>query len=157
MRVGMFPCPPFSGHDGSLPLSGKKKNMKVNKVDHICIAVKDLDLARKVWEPILGKSGPDDQYIDELEKIRVARYWVGEVGFELMESTTLDGPVAGWIEKNGEGVMVISLNVDNTREAIEELEPKDYPFVTAPDGKKVRLFRDCEFAFIHPRKERRAS
>lgn len=152
MRVGLFPRPPFSGPNGSLPLSGKKKTMKVNKVDHICIAVKDLDQARKVWEPILGKSGPDDPYIDELEKIRVARYWVGEVGFELMESTTLDGPVAGWIEKNGEGVMVISLNVDNTREAIKELEPKDYPFVPAPDGKKVRPFRDCEFAFIHPRK-----
>ena len=37
--------------------------MKVNKVDHICIAVKDLDEARKVWEPVLGKSKPDDEYI----------------------------------------------------------------------------------------------
>jgi len=126
--------------------------MKVNKVDHICIAVKDLDKARQVWEPILGKSGPDDPYIDEREKIRVARYWVGEVGLELMESTAPDGPVARWIEKNGEGVMIISLNVDNTREALEELEPKDYPFVPAPDGKKARPFRDCEFAFIHPKK-----
>ena len=32
--------------------------MKVNKIDHICIAVKDLEAARKVWEPILGKSNP---------------------------------------------------------------------------------------------------
>ena len=126
--------------------------MKVNKVDHICIAVKDLDKARQVWEPILGKSGPADPYIDEREKIRVARYWVGEVGLELMESTAPDGPVARWIEKNGEGVMVISLNVDNTREAIKELEPMDYPFVPAPDGKNARPFRDCEFAFIHPKK-----
>ncbi|MGA7640730.1 MAG: hypothetical protein WBW56_00875, partial [Syntrophobacteraceae bacterium] len=81
-----------------------------------------------------------------------ARYWVGEVGFELMESTAPDGPVGRWIEKNGEGVMVISLNVDNTREAIKELEPMDYPFVPAPDGKNARPFRDCEFAFIHPKK-----
>jgi len=43
--------------------------MKVNKVDHICIAVKDLAEARKVWEPLLGKTGPDDAYIDEPEKI----------------------------------------------------------------------------------------
>jgi len=86
--------------------------MKVNKVDHICIAVKDLDKARQVWEPILGKSGPDDPYIDELEKIRVARYWVGEVGFELMESTAPDGPVARWIEKNGEGVMIILIPIN---------------------------------------------
>ena len=34
--------------------------MKVNKVDHICIAVKNLEEARKIWEPVLGKSKPDD-------------------------------------------------------------------------------------------------
>ena len=126
--------------------------MKVNKVDHICIAVKDLDEARKIWEPILGKSEPDDPYIDEPEKIRVARYWVGEVGFELMESTTPDGPVAKYIEKNGEGVMIISFNVDNTREAIDELKPKDYPFIPDERGETARPFRDCEFTFIHPKK-----
>lgn len=101
--------------------------MKVNKVDHICIAVKNLEEARKVWEPVLGKSAPDDSYIDEPEKIRVARYWVGEVGFELMESTTPDGEVAKFIENRGEGVMLISLNVDNTRAAMEELKADDYP------------------------------
>ena len=126
--------------------------VKTNKIDHISIAVKDLDEARNVWEPILGKSGPDDSYADESEKIRVARYWIGGIGFELMESTTTDGPVAKWIEKNGEGVMIVSFNVDNTREAIKELEWKDYPFIPAPGGEKTRPFRDCEFAFIHPKK-----
>lgn len=126
--------------------------MKTNKVDHICIAVKDLEAARKIWEPVLGKSEPDDPYVDELEQIRVARYWIGEVGLELMESTSPDGPVAKWIEKHGEGVMLLSLNVDNTRQAIQELEAKDYPFIPAPDGQKARPFRDCEFAFVHPRK-----
>jgi len=121
--------------------------MNVNKVDHICIAVKNLDEARKVWEPVLGKSAPDDEYIDESEKIKVARYMLGEVGFELMESTTPDGDVARFIEKRGEGVMVISLNVDNTREAMDELQQKDYPFIGG-----ARPFRDCEFAFVHPKK-----
>ena len=45
--------------------------MKVNKIDHICIAVKNLDQAKKVWEPIMGKSKADDEYIDEPEKIKV--------------------------------------------------------------------------------------
>jgi methylmalonyl-CoA/ethylmalonyl-CoA epimerase len=134
------------------PFSRKRKTMKTNKIDHICIAVKDLDAARKAWEPILGRSEPDDPYIDEPEKIRVARYWLGGIGFELMESTTPDGPVAKWIEKNGEGVMIISFNVDNTREAIKELELKDYPLIPAPGGGKTRPFRGCEFAFIHPKK-----
>ncbi len=121
--------------------------MKVNKIDHICIAVKDLEAAKKIWEPIFGKTKPDDSYVDELEKIKVARYWLGEVGFELMESTTPDGDVAKFIEKRGEGVMVISLNVDNTRKAMDELKGKGYPFIGG-----ARPFRDCEFAFIHPKK-----
>ena len=120
--------------------------MQVNKIDHICIAVKDLDQARKIWEPVLGKSGPDDAYIDEPEKIKVARYWVGGVGFELMESTSADGDVARFIEKRGEGVMLISFNVPNTRDAMAELESKDYDFIGG-----VRQFRDCEFAFVHPK------
>ena len=121
--------------------------MKLNKIDHICIAVKDLEAAKKIWEPLLGKSKPDDAYIDESEKINVARYMVGEVGFELMESTSPDGDVARFIEKRGEGIMLISFNVDNTREAMAELKEKGYPFIGG-----ARQFRDCEFAFMHPKK-----
>jgi methylmalonyl-CoA/ethylmalonyl-CoA epimerase len=126
--------------------------MKINKLDHICVAVKNLEAAKKVWEPLLGKSGPDDAYVDEAEKIRVARYWVGEIGFELMESTTPDGDVARFIEKRGEGVMLISFNVDNTREAVAELQGKGYPFIPDAQGEIARPFRDCEFAFVHPQK-----
>lgn len=120
--------------------------MKVNKVDHICIAVRNLEQARKVWEPILGKSAPDDAYVDEPEKIRVARYWVGGIGFELMESLTPDGEVAKFIDKRGEGVMIVSLNVDDTRQAMSELQAKGYPLIGG-----ARPFRDCEFAFVHPK------
>ncbi len=121
--------------------------MKINRIDHVSIAVKDLDQARRVWESVLGKTKPDDAYIDESEKIRVARYWIGEVGFELMESLSPDGDVAKFIEKKGEGVMVVSLNVANTWEAMVELEEKEYPFIGG-----ARPFRDGEFAFIHPKK-----
>lgn len=120
--------------------------MKVNKIDHICIAVRDLAQARKAWAPVLGKSAPDDAYVDEPEKIRVARYWLDGVGFELMESTTSDGEVAKFIERRGEGVMLISFNVDNTRAAMGELKGKGYPFIGG-----ARPFRDCEYTFIHPK------
>ncbi|MFZ4480749.1 MAG: VOC family protein [Rhodoferax sp.] len=121
--------------------------MKVNKIDHICIAVRDLDGARMIWEPLLGKTGPDDAYVDEPEKIRVARYWLDGVGFELMESTTPDGDVAKFIEKRGEGVMLISFNVNSTRKAVDEIGAMGYPMVGG-----LRSFRDCEFAFVHPKK-----
>jgi methylmalonyl-CoA/ethylmalonyl-CoA epimerase len=78
--------------------------------------------------------------VDELEKIRVARYWLGEVGFELMESTTPDGDVAKFVEKRGEGVMIIGLNVDNTEAAMNELKAKGYSFIGG-----LRPFR------VHPK------
>ncbi len=120
--------------------------MKLNKIDHICIAVRDLEQAKRAWAPVLGKTEPDMAYVDEPEKINVARYMVGEVGFELMESTSSDGHVAKFIEKHGEGVMLISFNVDSTRQAIAELSGEGLPFIGG-----ARQFRDCEFAFIHPK------
>jgi methylmalonyl-CoA/ethylmalonyl-CoA epimerase len=60
--------------------------------------------------------------------------------------------VAKYIEKNGEGVMIISFNVDNIRDAVNELKSKDYPFIPDSRGETARPFRDCEFAIIHPKK-----
>ena len=75
-----------------------------------------------------------------------ARYYLGDVGFELMESTTPDGDVAKFIEKRGEGIMLLSFNVDSTSEAVGELEEKGYPFIGG-----LRPFRNCQFAFVHPK------
>jgi methylmalonyl-CoA/ethylmalonyl-CoA epimerase len=121
--------------------------LKINKIDHVCIAVKNLDTARKIWEPVLGKTAPDETYVDEPEKIKVARYRLGGVGFELVESTAPDGEVARFIEKRGEGVMLISLNVDDTQSAMDELKKKSYPLIG-----DARPFRGGEYAFIHPGK-----
>ncbi|RLB52620.1 MAG: methylmalonyl-CoA epimerase [Deltaproteobacteria bacterium] len=120
--------------------------MKINRIDHVSIAVRDLDAARRVWEPLLGKDRPDDEYVHQGEQIRVARYLLGEVGFELMESTSPDGEVARFIARHGEGIMLVSLNVDDTRAAMQELEQRGLPLIGG-----ARRFRDCEFAFVHPR------
>jgi methylmalonyl-CoA/ethylmalonyl-CoA epimerase len=119
---------------------------KINRIDHICIAVKDLEQAQTAWAPLLGKAEPDETYVDELEKIKVARYILGGVGFELMESTSPDGDVARFIERHGEGIMLVSFNVDSTRGTIDELEAQGYPFIGG-----ARPFREGEFAFVHPR------
>ena len=119
---------------------------RINRVDHICIAVEDLERAQRTWAPLLGKADPDEVYVDEAERIRVARYHLGEVGFELMESTSPDGDVARFIEHHGEGVMLVSFNVDSTRAAMQELGAAGYPFIGG-----ARPFRQGEFAFVHPR------
>jgi methylmalonyl-CoA/ethylmalonyl-CoA epimerase len=54
--------------------------------------------------------------------------------------------VARFIEKRGEGVMLISFNVDDTRKAMQELGGRAYRFIG-----DARPFRDSEFAFLHPK------
>ena len=119
--------------------------MKVERIDHISIAVRNLEEARQAWEPVLGKSEPDLSYIDEGEQIKVYRYSIGEVGLELMESTSENGEVARFIRKRGEGIMVLSLHVDNTRQAAKDLEDKDYQLIPG-----IRTFGGSEYAFLHP-------
>ena len=121
--------------------------MSIKKIDHISIAVKNLEQARKTWEPVLGKKQPDETYEDAAEQIRVARYYIGEVGLELMESTSADGEVARFVESQGEGIMLLSLGVDNVKTACDKLEKQGYPFIGPP-----RPFREGEFTFIHPKK-----
>ena len=119
--------------------------MKIEKIDHICFAVKNLDQAVKVYEETLGLK-PALTYTAESEKIKVARYYVGDVGVELMESTSPDGEVAKHIRKRGEGFFLISYKVDNVAKSLDELREK---------GKKLidhspRNFGDNHYAFLEP-------
>ena len=59
--------------------------MKVEKIDHICIAVKILRKRKSI--SIGFWISTDDRYIEEKEKIKVIRYYIGEVALELMGST----------------------------------------------------------------------
>lgn len=120
--------------------------MKLEKIDHICIAVKDVKKAEEVYSRAFDMQ-PIDCYIDEKEKINVVRYMIGDVAFELMESTTQDGEVAKFIEKNGEGVFLISFKVPNVVESMDELFKKGLPLI----DKYPRKWRNSNFTFLHPK------
>lgn len=119
--------------------------MKSRAIDHICIAVKNLEKARKTYEEDLGMELAAE-YVAESEKIHVARYYLGEVALELMESTTPDGDVARFIEKKGEGVFLISYRVDDVEEGLQELKDKGRRLI---DETPRRLFGN-RYAFIMP-------
>lgn len=126
--------------------------MKINRIDHICVAVKDLEAAKKQWEPVLGKTAPDETYVDEIAKVSVARYMIGQTGIELMEDTTGDGNTANFIKARGEGIMLMGLNVDSARESIEELDAAGYRIIDNPGyGKVLPSALDCEYGFVHPK------
>jgi methylmalonyl-CoA/ethylmalonyl-CoA epimerase len=118
--------------------------MKIEKVDHICFAVKDLEATKKVYKDDLNLE-PDFEYVAESEKIKVARYLIGEVAVELMESTAPDGEVAKFIHTKGEGVFLISYKVDNLSQAMHELQEKHVKLI---DSKPRELF-GTKYAFVH--------
>ena len=118
---------------------------KPSKIDHICLAVKDLGKAKKIYEDVLGLE-LDCEYIAESESIKVARYYIGEVALELMESTTPTGEVAKFISKNGEGVFLISYAVDDVAGKMDELKDKGYNLI----DKKPRELCNNRYAFINP-------
>ena len=122
--------------------------MKTKRIDHICIAVKDLDAAKVIYEQTLGLE-LDVEYIAESEKIKVARYYIGEVALELMESTSPDGDVATFIEKKGEGVFLISYAVDDVDAALDELKAKGEKTI----DQTPRTLMGNKYAFIMPPKK----
>lgn len=118
--------------------------MKIEKIDHICFAVKDLEDTKRIYRDDFGFV-PDCEYIADSEKIKVARYYIGEVAVEFMESTSPDGEVAKFIEKKGEGAFLISYKVDDLSKALEELKQKNIELI---DEKPRELFGN-RYAFIH--------
>ena len=122
--------------------------MKLEKIDHICFAVKDLEETKRVYENDFGIV-PTYEYMAEEEKIKVARYYIGDVAIEFMESTSPDGEVAKFIESTGEGPFLISYKVDDLSKAMEELRAKNVELI---DSKPRELF-GTRYAFVHhPRK-----
>ncbi len=117
--------------------------MKIEKIDHICFAVKDLERTKRIYSENFNLK-PEVEYIAESEHIRVARYYIGEVAVEFMESTSPEGEVAKFIRKRGEGVFLISYKVDDLDRALSELKLKGQDLI---DEKPRELFGN-RYAFV---------
>ena len=118
----------------------------IEKIDHICVAVRDLDQASQVWAAFLGKSKPDREYRHDPEGIHVLGYTVGEVYLEIIASTREGSDVDRFIAKKGEGVMLISFKVPDTEAAIKTLTENGYAMI----DHEPRVWRQSRYAFVHP-------
>lgn len=119
----------------------------IKKIDHVGIAVKDLAAAIKFYEGLLGLKVTDTEVVED-QKVKVAFLPVGDSEVELLESTTPDGPVAKYIEKNGEGIQHIAFGVDNLAERLAELKEKGVRLI---DEKPRRGAGGAMIAFLHPK------
>ena len=117
--------------------------MKIAKIDHICFAVEDLEKTKKIYKENLGLV-PVVEYVAESEFIKVARYYIGEVAVEFMESTGPEGEVAKFVKKRGEGVFLIAYKVDDLDGALAELKAKGADLI----DQEPRVLFGTRYAFI---------
>lgn len=122
--------------------------MKPNRVDHIGIAVNNLDDAIKFYEA-LGLKCTNIEVVEE-QKVRVAFFPCGDADLEILESTTPDGPIAKFIEKNGGkgGIQHIALNVTDIKEAIAYMKEQGMRMI---DEEPRYGAGNSSIAFVHPK------
>lgn len=125
--------------------------MKALKVDHIGIAVKNLDETLKFYTDVLGLEMGGTEVVEE-QKVKVAFLPIGDTEVELLESTSEDGPIAKFIEKNGEGVQHIAFKVDDIEEAIAYMQEKGMRMI---DEKPRYGAGGAKIAFVHPKSSHR--
>jgi methylmalonyl-CoA epimerase len=121
--------------------------MNVTRVDHIGIAVKNLDEMVKWYEETLGVKAHGTEIVED-QKVKVAFLPIGDSELELLESTEADGPIAKFIEKNGEGIQHIALRVDNIEETLTELKAKEVRLI---DQTPRYGAGNGSIAFVHPK------
>ncbi len=117
------------------------------KVDHIGIAVANLDEALKLYRDQLGLVCKGTEVVEE-QKVKVAFLPVGESKVELLESTDPEGPVGKFIEKKGAGVHHLSFRVSNIEEKLEQLKQQGVALI---DEKPRYGAGGAKIAFLHPK------
>lgn len=119
----------------------------LKKIDHISIAVKDLDEEIKRYRDLLGLEFHGTETVED-QKVKVAFFQVGDVHIELTMPTGEDSPVAKFIEKRGTGIHHIAYEVDDITAQIEDFQAKDVRMV----DKEPRIGAGgAKIAFAHPK------
>ena len=121
--------------------------MNVICVDHIGIRVMDIDETIKFYEETLGVKCTGTEVVEE-QKVRVAFMPLGDCELEFLESTAPDGPIARFIDKNGEGIQHIALRVDDIEGALKEMEEKGIRMI---DTTPRYGAGNARIAFMHPK------
>ena len=119
----------------------------IKKIDHIGVAVKNLNEAMRLYSESLGLEIEETEEVKE-QKVKVAFIPVGESRIELIESTDPNGPIAKFIERRGEGIHHIALEVDHIEDALQKLKERGVQLI---DEKPRIGAHKMKIAFLHPR------
>ncbi len=121
--------------------------MKIKRIAHLGIAIKDLDAGKNLYGKNLGLALKGDEVV-ETQKVKVSFIGVGESNLELLLPTADDSPVAKFLENKGEGFHHLALEVEDLAGALEELKAAGVKLI---DEKPREGAHGALVAFIHPK------
>jgi methylmalonyl-CoA/ethylmalonyl-CoA epimerase len=120
--------------------------MKVSHLEHIGIAVKNLETAISFFENVIGLKCYNIEEVAE-QKVRTAFFLIGQTKIELLESTDPEGPVGKFIDKRGEGIHHIAFAVENIEEQLNNAAEKGVRLI---DKTPRSGAEGLDIAFMHP-------
>ena len=126
-------------------LDAKLTNME--KLEHIGIAVKDIDKANITFAQLLGRTHYKIEEV-ESEGVRTSFFELGGVKIELLEATRDDSPIAKFIEKKGEGVHHLAFEVEDIRKSMDDFKRKGFQVLNDEPKKGADNKMIC---FLHPK------
>lgn len=124
-----------------------KQNEYMKKIEHLGIAVKDIEASNKIYTSLLGKS-PYKMEAVESENVMTSFFKTGESKIELLQATQADSPINKFIEKKGEGIHHVAFAVDDIK--AEMIRLKKEGFVVLNEEPK-RGADNKWVVFLHPK------
>ncbi|HLP59153.1 MAG TPA: methylmalonyl-CoA epimerase [Candidatus Deferrimicrobium sp.] len=119
----------------------------IKKIDHIAIAVNNLDEEIKRYRDVLGMEFHGTEVVAD-QKVTVAFFSIGDVHIELMAPTEEDSPVGKFISKKGTGIHHIAYEVDDLPAQIKDFQEKEIKMI---DNEPRTGAGNCKIAFAHPK------
>ena len=119
----------------------------ITKISHIGIAVKDLNAAKEIYKKLFN-SEPSEEEVVESQKVKVAKFKVGESTIELLEPTSPDSPIAKFMDKRGEGIHHIAYESDNIKTDLNKLGVNGFDLI---NKEPVTGSDNMQIAFIKPK------
>lgn len=119
----------------------------MNKIEHLGIAVKNIEESAKIYETLLGSACYKIEEVAS-EGVKTAFYQVGDSKIELLEATREDSPIAKFIEKKGPGIHHIAFDVTDIYAEIERLKGEGFILI----NEEPKAGADNKIiAFLHPK------
>lgn len=121
--------------------------MNISHIEHIGIAVENLDEAILFYEKVFGMKCYAIEEVAE-QKVKTAFFKVGETKIELLESTDPEGPIGKFIAKKGQGIHHMAFAVNNVGEALAEIGKTDVALIDKMPRKGAE---GLNIGFLHPK------